>query len=212
MPRIYPDCRRAHLEGCRGVTSGRQTGPGGPFVHACEPCVRSDRNLAQHFDADLAGGDFAQRGHAGLVLASRSSGRGPGSACGRGRSRPAPSWKRFGILCRQSSTVMRAMGVLWESEQVRTRTDQFDEVKGARTPRLGRLRRWAAYLSRCAWTIAFRSKSAVSNKALIITKSKCRAWATSVRAFTQALGDHVRGVFAAARQALGPVPPSWAAG
>ena len=35
----------------------------------------------------------------------------------------------------------------------------------------GLARRSAAYLSRCEWTIAFRSKSAVSNRALIITKS-----------------------------------------
>ena len=46
----------------------------------------------------------------------------------------------------------------------------------------GLLRCCAAYLSRWEWTIAFRSKSAVSNRALIITKSKCRACATSMRA------------------------------
>jgi len=36
---------------------------------AAEPWIRlkSGRNLAQHFQANLAGGDFTQSGHAGLV-------------------------------------------------------------------------------------------------------------------------------------------------
>ena len=68
----------------------------------------------------------------------------------------------------------------------------------------GWLRCWAAYFRRWEWTIAFRSKSAVSNNALIITKSKCRACATSSRgilpcAARSPRGRPRRGAAAAAR-------------
>src|SRR5205814_8140001 len=61
----------ASAAACRPTDATKRGAVGAPFVTtaAVTAARRLDRDPAQHLDADLAGGDFAQRGDTGLVLA-----------------------------------------------------------------------------------------------------------------------------------------------
>jgi hypothetical protein len=66
----------------------------------------------QHFDADLAGRDLAQRDDVALSRSVSTSGALPAEIWRARLVAASVSSKRLGILSRQSSMVMRAMEIL----------------------------------------------------------------------------------------------------
>ena len=88
-------------------------GPNCPTPVALQPQCRSGWKggvALEHFGADLSGGDLAQRDHGGLVAVGLDQRRGARAKLARAVVAASMAEKRLGILFRQSSTVMRAMG------------------------------------------------------------------------------------------------------